>query len=82
MLREDVVDAVRAGRFHIWAVSTVDEGIALLTGRPAGVPGPDGHFPPDSVNGAVERALAENVERMRRLRGEAAGATVVRGERA
>lgn len=82
MLREDVVEAVRAGRFHVWAASTVDEGIALLTGRPAGVPGPDGRFPPDSVNGAVERALAENVERMRRLRGDAAGATVARGERA
>ncbi|MCE0767632.1 Lon protease family protein [Pseudonocardia kujensis] len=36
MLREEVVEAVRAGRFHVWAVSHIDEGIELLTGRPAG----------------------------------------------
>jgi ATP-dependent Lon protease len=36
MLRHDVVDAVRAGKFHIYAVSTIAEGIELLTGRPAG----------------------------------------------
>src|SRR5262249_25103309 len=36
MLREEVVDAVRQGRFHIWAVRTVDEGIEILTGAPAG----------------------------------------------
>ena len=34
MLRQDVVDAVRAGRFHVWAVASVDEALALLTGRP------------------------------------------------
>jgi predicted ATP-dependent protease len=35
MLDEEVVEAVRDGRFHVWAVRTVDEGIALLTGCPA-----------------------------------------------
>jgi predicted ATP-dependent protease len=35
MLAEEVVEAVRRGRFHVWAVSSVDEGIELLTGRPA-----------------------------------------------
>ncbi len=35
MLDDEVVDAVREGRFHVWAVRTVDEGIALLTGKPA-----------------------------------------------
>jgi len=67
MLREDVVEAVRAGLFRIYAVATVDEGLAVLTGLPAGEPGPDGSYPAESVNGRVERALAEMVERLRAL---------------
>lgn len=35
-LRRDVVDAVSRGRFHVWAVSTIEEGLEVLTGRPAG----------------------------------------------
>jgi len=61
MLRGRVVDAVRAGRFRIFPVATIDQGISILTGLPAGVAGPDGNYPPDSVNGRVEarlRALA------------------------
>ena len=57
MLREDVVDAVRAGRFHVWAVRSVDEGMEILTGARAGRRGPDGSFPRDSVNRLVERRL-------------------------
>jgi predicted ATP-dependent protease len=71
MLREDVVQAVREERFHVYAVSTADEGLAVLSGRPAGERGPDGQFPADSVNAAVERALAENVARLRLMRAEA-----------
>jgi hypothetical protein len=48
----------------------VDEGIALLSGREAGERGPDGRFPGASFNAAVERALAENVARLKVLRGE------------
>jgi hypothetical protein len=70
MLRADVVAAVRAGRFHVHAVATVDEGIALLTARPAGEAGPDGRFPEGSVNAAVERALAAHLERLKELRAE------------
>lgn len=36
ILRPDVIEAVRSGRFHIWAIDTIDEGIELLTGLPAG----------------------------------------------
>jgi predicted ATP-dependent protease len=68
MLREDVVDAVRAGRFHIFAVSTIDEGLALLSGRDAGERGAEGAFPKDSVNAAVEAVLAANVDRFKQLR--------------
>ena len=68
MLREDVVGAVRDGRFAVWAVRTVDEGLELLTGRPAGARGADGRFPEGSVNAAVERALLANAERLRAAR--------------
>ena len=45
MLREDVLAAVDEGRFHIWAVDTVDDGIEILTGIPAGKPGKNGEYP-------------------------------------
>lgn len=67
MLREDVVAAVAAGRFHVWAADTVDDGIELLTATPAGAPGDDGRFPEGTVNGRVERALLEFSERLREL---------------
>lgn len=53
MLRQDVVDAVANGRFHIYAVHSVDEGIELLTGVPAGEPDADGAYPAESINGRV-----------------------------
>ena len=52
------------------SVTTVDEGLELLTGRPAGAPAPDGHFPEGSVNAAVEEALAANVRRLKELRAD------------
>jgi predicted ATP-dependent protease len=63
MLRDDVVRAVREGRFHVYAVRTIDEGIELLTGIPAGEADPGGEFPPQSVNGRVSRRLRELRER-------------------
>lgn len=45
MLREDVVEAVREGKFHIYPVSTIDEGIGLLTGIEAGERKMDGRYP-------------------------------------
>jgi hypothetical protein len=57
MLREDVVQAVAEGKFHIYPVRTVDEGIAILTGVPAGVRGTDGKFPESTVNRRVDDAL-------------------------
>ncbi len=65
MLREDVVAAVSQGRFHIWPVRTVDEGIELLTGVAAGERDADGVYPPDSVNGRVDRKLRELAEKLR-----------------
>lgn len=57
MLRQDVVDAVRAGRFRVWAVAGVDEALELLTGLPAGTPDGDGTLPAESVNGRVIAGL-------------------------
>jgi predicted ATP-dependent protease len=57
MLREDVVAAVEAGSFHIYAVETIDQGIELLTGREAGVRDAAGRFPENSINGLVEQRL-------------------------
>ncbi len=57
MLRDDVVDAVRDGLFHVYAVQHVDEALGLLTGVEAGSRGPDGRFPEGSVNAKVENQL-------------------------
>ena len=62
MLRPDVVAAVEAGRFHVYAVGTIDEGIELLTGVPAGQADAAGNYPADTVNGLVMKRLAELVE--------------------
>jgi lon-related putative ATP-dependent protease len=59
MLRDDVVAAVAAGQFHIYAIETVDEGIELLTGVPAGARGADGRYPAGSVNALVEQRLRQ-----------------------
>jgi len=78
MLREDVVEAVQAGTFHVHAVGTVDEGLEILCGRPAGERQPDGRFPEGSLNAAVEQALEENVERLKTLRTDSHGAAAGR----
>lgn len=63
MLREDVVEAVRDGRFSIHAIKTVDEGLSLMTRREAGVRGADKAFAPDTVNGRIEAKLRSFAER-------------------
>ena len=57
MLRREVIDACTAGQFAIFPVSTINEGIALLTGLPAGERAADGTYPPNSVNRRVEDRL-------------------------
>lgn len=65
MLRKDVVDAVAAGKFHVYAVSHSDEAIALLTGVPSGERGSDGQFPADTLNHRVEQRLVGFAESAR-----------------
>jgi predicted ATP-dependent protease len=62
MLREDVVEAASAGRFHVYAVENVDQAVELLTGLPAGDRGPDGSFPEGTLNRRVEARLLKLVE--------------------
>ena len=66
MLKQEVREAIEAEQFHIWSVSTVDEGIEILTGTKAGDLRPDGTFTPDSVNARVNsrlKSLAEKLEK-------------------
>ena len=65
MLREDVIDAVKEGKFAIHAVDTIDQGIEILTGIKAGTRGDDGHFETGTVNRRVEEKLREFAERGR-----------------
>ncbi len=57
-LRQDVVQAVEQGRFHLWTVQRVEEGLHLLTGLEAGRPNDDGVYPPGTIFRRVTDALA------------------------
>jgi predicted ATP-dependent protease len=59
MLREDVIEAVRAGKFHILPISTLEEGIEILTGVRAGRHDSAGVFEPDTVYAMVDKRLRE-----------------------
>ena len=65
MLRENVVEAVVAKKFSLWAIKTINDGIEILTGVPAGERGPNGQFPEGTVNGRVEQRLREFGERLK-----------------
>ncbi len=67
MLRHDVVKAVAAGSFHVYPVATIDQGLEILTGLPAGERGPGGQFAEGSVNARVEHRLVDYAERLRAL---------------
>ena len=57
MLRRDVIDAVTEGRFHIYPIDTIDQGIEILTGIAAGTPDTSGKYPERTVNGLVKKEL-------------------------
>ncbi len=65
MLRQDVVEAVEQGQFQIYPVETVDQGLELLTGLPAGERDEAGNFPEGSINQLVEARLIELAEKQR-----------------
>ncbi len=65
MLREDVIEAVRAGSFHLYAVGTVDEAMELLTGMPSGAPDRQGRFADNTLNGKVLATLRSYTQRVK-----------------
>ena len=65
MLREDVVEAVADGKFNVFAVETIEEGLSILTGVEAGQREAEGRFPPDSIYFRVEDKLREFAEARR-----------------
>jgi predicted ATP-dependent protease len=62
MLRRDVVEAVAAGSFHVYPVKTVDEGMSLLTGLPAGERDKTGDYPAGSFNRKITQRLQDLAE--------------------
>jgi hypothetical protein len=65
VLNDAVSSAIAAGKFHLYSISTVSEGIEVLTGLPAGERDASGRFPAASVFGRVERRIIEIAERLR-----------------
>ena len=65
MLKEEVLEAVREGNFHVWAVKSIDEGIEILTGIEAGQAREDGTFAEGTVNRLVDDRLTALAEKMK-----------------
>jgi len=66
MLRKNVVEAVKDGKFQIYAVSTINEGIEILTGKKAGEKKADGTYPKGTINALVNdklKSLAEGLKK-------------------
>jgi ATP-dependent Lon protease len=69
MLRKDVVEAVKEGKFNIYSVSNIDEGIEILTGKEAGAFQADGTYPEETINFLVDRKLKELAEGIKEFGG-------------
>jgi predicted ATP-dependent protease len=65
MLREDVLDAVAAGKFHIWPIARVEQGVELLTSKPAGQRNGSGKFEDGTVFARVDERLREMARMMK-----------------
>jgi len=65
MLKEEVVEAVKAGKFNVYSVKTIDEGIEVLTGTKAGERRVDGTYEEDTVNYLVDKQLREMAEKLK-----------------
>jgi predicted ATP-dependent protease len=70
MLRKDVVKAVQEGKFHIHSVQTIDEGIEILTGKPAGEKEPGDTYPEGTINFLVDKKLSDFAEGIKKFGGE------------
>ncbi|MCW3978235.1 MAG: ATP-dependent protease, partial [Candidatus Bathyarchaeota archaeon] len=68
MLKEEVVEAIKEGRFHIYPVKTIGEGIEVLTGVKAGDRRPDGAYEEGTINHLVQKRLTEMAELVKEYR--------------
>jgi predicted ATP-dependent protease len=82
MLRRDVIDAVAAGSFHIYAVDTVDQGMEILTGMPAGTREATGRFAAGTFNERVESRLITLAKQARAFKLAAEGTEAAPSARA
>jgi predicted ATP-dependent protease len=69
MLKQEIVDAVQAEKFHIWSVGSIEEGIEVLTGVSAGKK-EDGSFAPEGVFARVDQRLMRMAEELAKFDGE------------
>ena len=67
MLHEEVVEAVRQGKFHVYAAKSIDEGIEILTGTPAGERQADGSYPEGTINYLVDKRLRDIAEGLKKF---------------
>jgi len=67
MLKEEIVDAVKEGKFHVYPVKTIEQGIEILTGVTAGKKLPDGAFEKDTVNWRVDQCLRAMAEKLKQF---------------
>jgi predicted ATP-dependent protease len=70
MLRKDLVEAVSQGKFRIYPVQTIDQGVEILTGFAAGERKPDGTYPEGTVNDRVNKKLIDLAKGMKAFEGE------------
>jgi lon-related putative ATP-dependent protease len=70
MLKKEVIDAVKKKEFNVYQVATVEEGIEILTGKPAGKPDKNGNYPAGTVYGAVQQKLKRYYQRALKLKKE------------
>ena len=68
MLKEEIVEAVKKGEFHVYPVENISEGIEVLTGIKAGDRLPDGNFEEGTINALVQKRLSEMAERIKEYR--------------
>lgn len=73
MLKQEVIDKVKEGMFHIWPISTVEEGIEILTGMEAGTRQADGGYPEGTLFRKVDERLTKLAEIVKKFAKETEG---------
>ena len=68
MLKDEVINAIQAEKFKIWAVDTVEDGLKILTGKEAGERQRNGKFPPNTIYYLVENQLKTYAKRASEFR--------------